>query len=80
MKKCLKKGGVDGSFFEPTPEEYFKQMIKPGTQCDAIFINFFSYIIQRDFKIYHVHTGEWTHIYGSFCYWSGKFDVVCLIF
>ena len=65
MKKCYLRGGIDAGFFEPTPEIYFKKMIKPGEHCDNVFMTFFSFVLQRDFAVYNIHTGEWSHIYGN---------------
>ena len=65
MKKCYLQGGIDAGFFEPTPEIYFKKMIKPGEHCDNVFMTFFSFVLQRDFAVYNIHTGEWSHIYGN---------------
>ena len=58
MKKRLRQGEIDAGFFVPSPDEYFKKMIKPGEFCDHLFMSFFSYIVQRDFVIYRVFT--WT--------------------
>ena len=65
MKKCYLNRGIDAGFFSPTPEIYFKKMIKPGAYCDNVFMTFFSFVLQRDFAVFNVHTGEWSHIYGN---------------
>ena len=52
MKKCYLRGGIDAGFFEPTPEIYFKKMIKPLEHCDNVFMTFFSFVLQRDFAVY----------------------------
>ena len=51
IKKCLMKGGVDPEFFcsyFPTPELYFKKMIKIEEWCDNIMTVFC--FIKRDFR------------------------------
>ena len=65
MKKFYLRGGIDAGFFEPTLEIYFKKMIKPGEHCDNVFMTFYSFVLQRDFAVYNVQTGEWSHIYGN---------------
>ena len=65
MKKCYLKGRIDAGFFVPSPEMYFKKMIVPREYCDNVFMTFFSFVLQRDFAVFNVHTAEWSHIYGN---------------
>ena len=65
MKKRFLNDEISPGFFEPSPDIYFKKMIRPGVYCDHIFMTFFSLVLQRDFAVFNVHTAQWSHIYGK---------------